>query len=78
MPLGRTYDDQIVKLLALTPMTATRLGSELKIDKGSLTIHLFNKVRKEGLIKVVDADGSSPVWALTAEGQKHRERLGYP
>ncbi len=42
MSLGSQYDAEIIKLLALTPQTATRLGRELKVDDGALTIHLFN------------------------------------
>ncbi len=33
---------------------------------------------KEGLIEIVGAVGSSPVWGLTDVGRKRRESLGYP
>jgi len=78
MALGSEYDDKIIKLLALTPMTATRLGRELKLDDGALTLHMFNKLAKDGLVEIVGADGSSPVWGLTDAGREHREDLGYP
>lgn len=78
MALGSEYDDRIIKLLALSSMTATRLGKELKVDDGALTIHLFNTLAKDGLIEVVDVEGSSPVWALTEAGRERRENLGYP
>jgi predicted ArsR family transcriptional regulator len=75
--LGSEHDAQIIKLLALTPMTATRLGKELQVDDGALTIHLF-KLQEDGLVKIVDADGPNPVWDLTEKGRKHREQVGYP
>jgi hypothetical protein len=79
MALGSEIDGKIVKLLSGSPMTATRLGKELNVDNGALTIHLFNgRLRKEGLIEVVGADGSSPVWGLTDAGREYREGLGYP
>jgi hypothetical protein len=78
MPIGSEHDGEIIKLLALTPQTASRLGRELKVDDGALTIHLHNTLARDGLIEVVGADGSSPVWALTAKGREHRKQLGYP
>jgi hypothetical protein len=78
MDLGSQYDSQIIKLLALTPMTATRLAEEIKVDDGTLALHLNNKLPKDGSIKIVGARGSSPVWGLTEAGQERRKRLGYP
>ncbi len=78
MALGSEYDSQIIKLLALRPMSATALGKQLKVDDGALTVHLINVLLKDGLIRVVDATGSNPVWDLTEKGQERREQLGYP
>jgi hypothetical protein len=48
MTLGSAYDDQILKLLALTPMTPTRLAKETKVDDGALTIHLSTRSARMG------------------------------
>jgi hypothetical protein len=50
MDLGSRYDAQIIKLLALSPMSATRLGNEINVDDGPL-IHLFNTLAKDGLMR---------------------------
>jgi hypothetical protein len=59
-------------------MSATRLGNEINVDGGPLTIHLFHTLAKDGLIEIVGAEGPNPVWGLTDAGQEHRKGLGYP
>jgi hypothetical protein len=76
--LGSQYDDKILKLLALTPMSATRLGREQNADDGALTLHLFNNLVKDGLVEIVDAAGPNPVWGLTQKGDERRRQLGSP
>jgi predicted ArsR family transcriptional regulator len=72
MALGSAYDGEILRLLALTPMTATQLAHELEVDDGALTLHLVNDLLKAGLVKVVGADGPSAKWGLTDKGRQTR------
>jgi hypothetical protein len=76
MALGPEHDDGVLRLLALgTPMTATSLGRELKVDDGALTIRIINHLLRDGLVEIVDAAGPNPVWAITDAG---RERVKPP
>jgi hypothetical protein len=73
--IGAEHDVKIISLLALGPMSTARLAPELKVDEGGLTVHMINNLlAKEKLIRVVGADGSSPVWALTEQGQELHDR----
>ena len=68
--LGSRYDEEILKVLALTPMTSIQLAKEIKVDSGTLAVHLVNTLGKDELIEVVDAKGSSPVWGITEKKRK--------
>ena len=73
--LGAAYDDRIIDLLALSPLSTTRLAKELGVDDGALTLRLFNVLVAEGRIEISGAAGSTPVWTLTAsEREKRRAR----
>jgi predicted ArsR family transcriptional regulator len=74
MDLGSAYDEKIIDLLALKPQSATALAREIKVDDGTLGVHIVNKFAKEGLVEVVGAAGPNPVWGLTEKGREHRER----
>jgi DNA-binding MarR family transcriptional regulator len=74
--LGPTYDDGVIKVLALGSegRSTTRIARELKVDDGALTIELF-RMAKEGFIEISGAAGSTPIWRLTGEGRARAERL---
>jgi len=68
--LGPQYDDRVIELLALgNPYSTTRIAKELKVDDGALTLRLL-QLQKDGLIRICDAAGSTPVWELTEAGRE--------
>jgi Mn-dependent DtxR family transcriptional regulator len=72
---GTTYDNRVVKVLALRKERNTSwIAHELKVDDGALTIELF-RMANEGVIEVCGADGQTPVWRLTDAGRAQAETL---